>query len=97
MATEIDFNVRRYSTRPDLRRIVVSKFLEEKPGLGSGDKTSRYRYYVGNLADGRRIYLKRPAYLKKGFDFRISVGGMLFLTRDDYPKSVLVVSGVVPY
>lgn len=44
MATEIDFNVRRYSTRPDLRRIVVSKFLEEKPGLGSGDKTSRYRY-----------------------------------------------------
>jgi hypothetical protein len=86
MTTEIDFKVTNYSSREDLRRIVVSQLLQEKAGLGSGDKTSRYRYNVETLTDGRRIYLTRPAYLKKGFDFRISVEGMQFLTRGDWPK-----------
>lgn len=86
MYYEIDFSIRNYVARQDLRRQIVSKFLEEEPGVGRGDDTSRYRYNVETLSDGRKIYLTRPAYLKKGFDFRISVEGMIFQTRGDYPK-----------
>jgi len=67
MYEEIDFKVRNYSSREELRKIVISKFMEEKPGLSSGDYTSRYRYNVEVLKDARRVYLTRPAYLKKGF------------------------------
>ena len=86
MYYEIDFSIRNYITRQDLRRQVVSKFLEEEPGVGKGSDTSHYRYNVETLSDGRKIYLIRPAYLKKGFDFRISVEGMIFQTKKDYPK-----------
>jgi len=72
--------------RRELRRKVVEQFLLEEAGTGSGDMTSRYTYYVEKLQDGDRIYLTRPAYLKKGFDFRISVEGKLFMTGKDYPK-----------
>lgn len=86
MTIEIDFTLTNYCTREDLRRQVVQRFLEEKPGTGSGDETSRYRYNVEKLSDGRRVYLARPAFLKKGFDFRISVEDMIFLTKHEYPK-----------
>ena len=77
---EINFVVRDYATRQDLRKTVINEFLEEQPGSGSDEKTSRYRYYVETLADGRRVYLKRPAALNKGFDFTIHVerGGFTF-------------------
>ncbi len=64
----------------------MEKFLEENPGTGSGNDASKYRYNVETLSDGSSIYLTRPAYLKKGFDFRISVEGRTFLTGKDYPK-----------
>ena len=86
MYHEIDFVVHNYTSRVELRRIVVMQFLEEEPGLGRGDDASRYRYNVETLSDGRRIYLTRPAYLKKGFDFRINVEGIIFRTRQEYPK-----------
>jgi len=78
MFHEMDFVVRNYTSRTDLRKIVVSQFLEEDPGLGRGNEASRYRYNVEILSDDRRIYLTRPAYLKKGFDFRINVEGTVF-------------------
>ena len=80
MYEEIDFKVSTCSSREELRKIVIFKFMEEKPGLGKGNDTSRYRYNVEILNDGRRIYLTRPAYLKKGFDFRINVENTLFQT-----------------
>lgn len=86
MYCEKDFIVRNYTSRMELRRMVVLRFLEEEPGFGSGDDTSRYRYNVETLSDGKRIYLIRPAYLKKGFDFRISVEGIIFQTKHEYPK-----------
>lgn len=86
MYYEIDFSIRNYITRQGLRRQVVSKFLDEEPGIGKGSDTAHYRYNVETLSDGRIIYLIRPAYLKKGFDFRISVEGMIFQTKKDYPK-----------
>ena len=78
--------VRNYTTREELRRMVVLQFLEEEPGNGSGDAVSRYRYNVEILNDGKMIYLIRPAYLKKGFDFRINVEGIIFKTKHEYPK-----------
>lgn len=65
---------------------MVSQFLKEEPGLGGGDNASHYRYNVETLSDDRRIYLTRPAYLKKGFDFRINVEGTTFQTGHEYPK-----------
>ena len=86
MYHEMDFTVRNYTSRVELRKIVVFKFLEETPGLGRGDDASHYRYNVEILSDGRRIYLTRPAYLKKGFDFRINVESTMFQTKHEYPK-----------
>lgn len=65
---------------------MVEIFLLEEPGTGTSDSTSRYTYYVERLKDSRRIYLTRPAYLKKGFDFLIHVEGKIFLTGKDFPK-----------
>jgi len=86
MYHELDFIVRNYASRAELRKIVVSQFFEEEPGLGGGSEASRYRYNVETLSDGRRIYLTRPAYLKKGFDFRINVERTVFKTGQEYPK-----------
>ena len=86
MHHEMDFRVRNYTSREELRKMVVSQFLKEEPGLGGGDDASHYRYNVETLDDGRRIYLTRPAYLKKGFDFRINVEGTVFQTGQEYPK-----------
>lgn len=65
-------------TRLELRRNLVLKFLEEKPGKGTGDDASIYFYYVEKLQDGRRVYLKRPAQLNNGFDFGINVENTVF-------------------
>lgn len=86
MYHEIDLKVKGYKSRQDLREIVVKKFLEEGPGTGTGDDTSHYRYNVETLANGKRVYLTRPARLKKGFDFLINVEGMQFQTNREYPK-----------
>jgi hypothetical protein len=86
LASEIDFSVRNYRSRTEIRKAVVLKFLEELPGKGGGDAASRYRYNVETLADGRKVYLTRPAYLKKGFDFRINVEQTAFQTGHEYPK-----------
>jgi len=86
MDHEIDFAVRKYASRAELREIVVSQFLKEEPGLGRGDDASHYRYNVETLSDGKRVYLTRPAYLKKGFDFRINVERTVFQTGREYPK-----------
>lgn len=61
------------TNRRDIRRTIVEWFLDEEPGTGRGDKASRYTYFVEELDDGQLIYLRRPAYLKKGFDFTVNV------------------------
>jgi hypothetical protein len=59
--------------RKSIRKAVIGKFLEEEPGLGRGELCSVYRYFVEEIADGRRIFLKRPARLNKGVDFEVNV------------------------
>jgi len=82
----IEFLIRGHYSRRELRDLVIRKFMEEEPGLGGGERASKYRYNVETLADGRKIYLTRPAYLKKGFDFLINIERMTFQTGGEYPK-----------
>lgn len=83
---QIDFQVKGDKSRRELRKIVVNKFLEEEPGIGSGDLASKYTYYVETLKNGDRVNLTRPAWLKKGFDFRINVENTVFMAGRDVPK-----------
>lgn len=65
-------------TRNEVRMRVVKKFSEEIPGTGSGINASRNTYFVETLDSGNRIFLRRPAWLKKGFDFVIHVENVDF-------------------
>lgn len=60
-------------SRNDVRKRVIACFMEEEPGIGAGDDSSKYTYYVETLADGNRVFLTRPAFLNQGFDFVIRV------------------------
>ncbi len=60
-------------SRNDVRKRVIACFMEEEPGIGTGCDSSKYTYYVETLAEGNRVYLTRPAFLNKGFDFVIKV------------------------
>lgn len=59
--------------RNDVRMRVINEFANETPGQGDGEAASRYTYYVETLADGRRVYLRRPAFMHVGFDFVVKV------------------------
>jgi len=72
--------------RMELRKIVINKFLQEKPGRGRGTYSSTYRYNVEKLSDGRKIYLTRPAPLREGFDFIIHVENRIFASSKDNPS-----------
>lgn len=68
--------------REQMRRQVVTAFLDEAPGTGNGDNTSRYEYEVEQVTTGGTIILRRPAPLNKGFDFEVHVvGGYFPLSR----------------
>lgn len=62
-------------SREEIRKELFARFLEEKCGQREGNliRATRYRYYVENLVDGRRIFLKRPARLNKGIDIEVWV------------------------
>jgi hypothetical protein len=74
------------NSRIELRRNVVNLFLQEEPGTGKGPATSRYIYYVEKIANGNRIYLTRPAYLNKGFDFVVAVENTSFSSGRNVPS-----------
>ena len=65
-------------TRNQARKGVIETFLEEIPGTGTGDSASKYIYYVENLENGNRIYLTRPGFKNKQFDFVINVENVNF-------------------
>jgi len=54
------------------------EFLKENPGTGKGDLATKYTYYVETLSDGRRVFLTRPGFLNKQFDFVINVEDVNF-------------------
>jgi hypothetical protein len=75
---KINWSVNENLDRNELRKRVINKFMEELPGEGTGDLTSKYIYYVEKLSNGDRIYLTRPVPLNNGFDFIIHVENVEF-------------------
>lgn len=65
-------------SRNEVRIRVLKEFLKEEPGTGKGDAATHYTYYVEKLSDGKRIFLTRPGFLNKQFDFVINVEGINF-------------------
>lgn len=63
--------------RKSVRREIINVFLDEEPGNGRGEDSSRYHYIVEEF-DDYNIELHRPAGLNKGFDFTVHITGMYF-------------------
>ena len=71
---EIDLTKQKFSNdRAGFRKEIISIFLNEKAGTGKGANTTRYKYAVRVLLDGRKVYLSRPANFNNGFDFTLNV------------------------
>ena len=71
------------TNRSQMRRSLITFFLNEVAGTGRGDNASRYLYNVetyGNYG----IYLRRPTQLNKGFDFTVNVEGLFFKKNRRY-------------
>lgn len=69
--------------RVQMRQSLITVFLNEVPGTGRGDNTSRYQYNV-EIYGNYGIYLRRPTRLNKGFDFTVHVKGMYFKKNKRY-------------
>ena len=83
MATQI-IHYRLPTGDRECKRIsLIHCFLTEKPGTGNGKDSSRYQYNVetyGNYG----IFLKRPTWLNKGFDFTVNIQGLYFKKNKRY-------------
>lgn len=62
------------SDRSAQRRALAEKWLDE-------GTYSKYKYFVETCEDGKRVYLLRPTFLNKGFDFQVNVEGFRSVTR----------------
>ena len=71
------------NNRADVRNELVSLFLQEQPGTGTGANASRYRYTVETF-NNYSIVLNRPAGLNKGFDFTVNIDGLKFKKQITY-------------
>ncbi len=77
--TEINLTKKIFSNnRSNFRKEIIELFLDEKPGTGKGNLTTRYKYVVNQLQDGRKVYLSRPANFNNGFDFTLNVSNTNF-------------------
>lgn len=76
MITETTLSVQ--GDRFQIREQIVNAFLREAPGTGNGDLCSKYIYHVEDTLENKRVILKRPARLNKGFDFEVHVEATLF-------------------
>jgi hypothetical protein len=65
------------NNRAELRKEIINIFLNENPGTGRDEKTSKYRYIV-KIIDAHDIYLSRPAQFNNGFDFTLNVSKINF-------------------
>ena len=74
-------------SRNDVRMRVINEFANETPGQGRGAAASRYTYYVETLADGRRVFLRRPASIYQGFDFVVKVENSNFAAPNKRARS----------
>ena len=77
--TEMDWALRA-PNREFARRAVANKWLGER-------QYTKYRYNVERCEDGCRVYLLRPTWLNKGFDFMVNVEGFRSRTRKPHGAS----------
>lgn len=70
--------VPKLKTRNDYRQFLVTQWMNESLG-------EKYRYFVEDLSDDKRVYLERPARLNKGCDFVIFIED-LFLHKNGNDK-----------
>ena len=63
--------------RSELRKEIINIFMNEVPGTGKGELTSKYNYIVMKKGD-KEVYLKRPAQFNNGFDFTLNVSNINF-------------------
>ncbi len=74
------------NNRNILRKKILNEFVKERAGEGTKTLASNYKYFVETLEDGKRIYLTRPAFLNKGFDFVIHVEDLVFMNGKNHPR-----------
>lgn len=79
---EINYTLKSES-RADIRKEIITLFLEEEAGKGTGEDSSKYHYTVEEYNE-YKIILKRPTGLNKGFDFTVNVEGMFFKKNRRY-------------
>ena len=60
--------------RRTLRRAIAEKLSDE-------NAYTNYRYNVEHCQSGKRVYLLRPAWLNKGFDFQVNVEGLVKVVK----------------
>jgi hypothetical protein len=56
------------------RRTIAEKWSDEDP-------YTNYRYNVERTVNGKRVYLLRPTWLNKGFDFQVNVEGLVKVVK----------------
>jgi hypothetical protein len=71
--TQINFS----EDRSELRKQVINIFLDENPGTGRHELTSKYRY-ITKAVDIHEVFLSRPAQFNNGFDFTLNVSNINF-------------------
>lgn len=59
--------------RKTIRDDIVDLFKSERAGQGKGLDSTRVIYCMEKTLNDEIIYLQRPAYLNKGFDFTVNV------------------------
>ncbi|SKA98309.1 hypothetical protein SAMN05443428_12820 [Caloramator quimbayensis] len=86
-----------YGTREEIRRQVITAFLDEHPGSGKGENCSKYIYNVETLSNGDSVFLKRPATLNKGMDFTVHVEKLKFREKGmtDMPSHKNVIEDLI--
>lgn len=72
------------TNRAQMRLDLISRFMTEQPGSGTGDLATRYTYNVESLGGNYTVYLKRPTRLNKGFDFTVNISGLSFMKNRRY-------------
>lgn len=70
METQLTVTIKA-SSREEYHKKLIMLFLEEKHG--TSQEWNYYYYYVESGKNGKRVYLKRPAYKNKGMDFEVRV------------------------
>jgi hypothetical protein len=71
---EIDWTING-GDRVSQRKAMCDRWAKEEP-------YTNYRYNVEKCEDSKRIYLRRPTFLNKGFDFQVNLEGFRSVTRE---------------